>query len=61
MSKRDKHFEKVREYKDRFHPMSLEFLREKLNSPSLYKEAAIALRELIAERESTAFRQKANE
>ena len=51
MSKREKHFEKVQGYKDRFRPMSLESLRERANSPSLFKEAAIALRELIAERE----------
>lgn len=52
MSKRDKHLAKVQEYKDRFRRMSLESLRERANSPSLFKEAAIALRELIAERES---------
>lgn len=58
MSKRDKHFEKVQEYKDRFRLMSLESLRERANSPSLFKEAAIALRELIAERESAASHQE---
>ena len=61
MSKRDKHFEKVQEYKDRFRQMSLESLRERANSPSLFKEAAIALRELIAERESADSHQEPRE
>lgn len=59
MSKQDKHFQQVQEYKDRFRPTSLASLRERANSPSLFKEAAFALRELIAEREPVVFHQDA--
>ncbi len=52
MGKRHRHFEKVAEYKERFRQLSTEMIRTRLNNfgTSLYKEAAIALRELLEER-----------
>ena len=51
MGKREKHFEKVAEYKARFENLPTEKLRERLSFGKLIKEAAIAYRELIEERE----------
>ncbi len=52
MKKRQTHFEKVSEYSDRFKNLSLEQLRKKQNTGyHLIKEAAIAVRELIEEKE----------
>jgi hypothetical protein len=53
MGKRDHHFAKVAEYKDRFRRLSTETLHTRLRDfeGGLYKEAAIAIRELLDERE----------
>jgi hypothetical protein len=51
MSKQEQYFRKVAEYKERFRKLSTEILRGRLGSNFLYKEAAIAIRELIEERE----------
>lgn len=51
MGKREKHFEKVAEYKARFENLPTEKLRERLSFGKLIKEAAIAYRELIEERD----------
>jgi len=52
MGKREKHFEKVAEYKARFQSSSTEEIRRRLSFGSLIKEARIALREIFQERES---------
>ncbi len=46
-----KHFEEVAEYKARFQNPPTEEVRKRLNFGSLIKEAAIALREILEERE----------
>lgn len=51
MGKREQDFQKIAEYKARFQSLSTEVIRLRLSSHSLYKEAAIALRELLEERE----------
>ena len=51
MGKREKYFEKVAEYKSRFEKLPTEKIREMLSHRKLIKEAAIAYRELIEERE----------
>ena len=51
MGKRVKDFQKIEEYKTRFKDDSLEKLRKKLNAGFLYKEAAVAIKELIEEKE----------
>ena len=51
MGKREKHFEKVAEYKARFEKLFTEKIREMLSHGKLIKEAAIAYRELLEERE----------
>ncbi len=54
MKKTSKHFAKVDEYRDRFRKQSTAQLIERQNSGyRLIKEAAIALREVLAERERT--------
>jgi hypothetical protein len=50
MSKRDQHFAKVQEYKERFSKQSSEALALRLSSHRLIKEAAIAAREVLEER-----------
>lgn len=51
MSKREHHFGKVREYKERFTKLSTEQLVLRLNGPHrLIKEAGIAAREVLMER-----------
>ncbi len=52
MGKRERHFERVTEYKERFRRLSTELIRYRLTNfgTALYKEAAIALRELLEER-----------
>ncbi len=52
MGKREKHFEKVAEYKARFQSSSTEEIRRRLSFGSLIKEARIALREILQEHES---------
>ena len=51
MSKQEHYFRKIAEYKERFRNLSIEMLKGRLSSGFLYKEAAIAIRELIEERE----------
>jgi len=53
VGKRERHFQKVAEYKERFRRLSTQTIRRRLNDfgSTLYKEAAIALRELLEERE----------
>ncbi|MEO6807765.1 MAG: hypothetical protein ABI353_01450 [Isosphaeraceae bacterium] len=53
MGKRERHFEKVAEYKQRFRRLSTDTIRYRITNfdATLYKEAAIALRELLEERE----------
>lgn len=53
MSKRKQHFDKIAEYKERFQNLPTEKIRLRLRSCALIKEAAIALREILEEREST--------
>ncbi len=50
MGKRDKYFEKIAEYKERFQNLPTQKLHDRLTSGKLIREAAIALRELIDER-----------
>lgn len=52
MKKKDQYFFKISEYKERLKDLSLEQLRTRQSTGYLYKEAAIALRELIEEKES---------
>ncbi len=51
MGKRMWHFERVAEFKQRFRGIPSQTLRDRLNGGMLEKEAAIALRELLDERE----------
>lgn len=51
MGKRDKYFEKISEYKARFEKLPTEKIREMLSHGKLIKEAAIAYREILDERE----------
>ncbi|WP_310482114.1 hypothetical protein [Chamaesiphon sp. VAR_48_metabat_403] len=51
MSKQEQYFRKIAECKERLRKLSTETLRGRLGSGFLYKEAAIAIRELIEERE----------
>ena len=50
MSKRDHHFAKVQEYKERFSKQTTESLVLRLSGFRLIKEAAIAAREVLEER-----------
>jgi hypothetical protein len=49
-TKRAQYFDRVREYKDRFADLSSDLLRTRLAQGSLYKEAAVAIREILEER-----------
>lgn len=51
MPKRERHFDRVAEFKQRFSTLSTDELRSRLNFGALAKEAAIALRELLQARE----------
>ena len=51
MTKQQKYFEKVAEYKERFRTLPTETIRLRLASVPLIKEAAIALREVLEDRE----------
>jgi hypothetical protein len=55
MTKRD-HFERIAEFKERFRSLPTAKLIERMTGGALYKEAAIALRELIKERSDSAER-----
>ena len=57
LSKRERHFERVAEFKDRFRPLPTETIRRRLNIGILQTEAAIALRELLEERDPGALPQ----
>ena len=50
MSKRQEQLRRIEEYKERFRKLTTEQLESRLSSGSLYKEAAIAYREVLAER-----------
>jgi hypothetical protein len=50
------HFERIAEFKERFGGLPTATLIERMTSGALYKEAAIALRELIKERSDSAER-----
>ena len=50
MGKRERHFERVRESKERLAKCSNEWLLERYRFGSLTKEGAIAIRELLTER-----------
>ena len=52
MNKQARHFAQVAEYRERFRQLPTSVLRARLAGGSLYREAAIALREVIAEREA---------
>jgi hypothetical protein len=52
MNKQAQYFAKVAEYKERFRQLPTAVLRARLAGGSLYKEAQVALREVIAEREA---------
>jgi hypothetical protein len=49
-TKRAQYFEKVREYKQRFTDLPSDLLRKRLAQGSLFKEAAVAIREILEER-----------
>ena len=51
MSKREHHFAKIREIKERLRDTPSELLQQRLDQGILTKEGAIAARELIEERE----------
>lgn len=51
MSKRDRYFEKVNEFKERFRHLTAAQLEQKLAFGALVKEAAVAARELLEERQ----------
>ncbi len=52
MSKRDRHFQRIEEYKERFRSLSTEKIKYRLTDfeTALYPEARIALRQLLKER-----------
>jgi len=52
VGKRDRSFERVSEFKERFRSLPTDVIRARLDTGMLQKEAAIALRELLEERES---------
>ena len=56
MSKRAADLERIREYKERFRSMSLDHLQRRLATGALYKEAAVAIRQLIEEKQKVADR-----
>ena len=52
-TKTQKYFQKVQEYKDRFQNMTVEKLRQKERTGYLIKEAAVAIRKLIEEKQKS--------
>ncbi len=53
MGKRDHDFQKIEEYKQRFRSLSTDAIKYRINEfgTALYREARIALRQLLEERE----------
>jgi hypothetical protein len=51
VGKRQRHFDRIAEFKERFRALPTTTLQRRLNAGMLVKEAAIALRELLKERE----------
>jgi hypothetical protein len=53
MEKRERHFQAIARYKEKYCSLSTEMIRYRLNhfETALYPEARIALRQLIEERE----------
>lgn len=52
MNKREKHFQKIEEYRERYRELSLELLKRRyMHLNHMYKEARIAMREVIEEKE----------
>jgi len=45
-----RYFEKIADYKERFRKLTTEAIQLRLTEPTLYKEARIALREVLEER-----------
>jgi hypothetical protein len=58
MKKQERYFQKIAEYKKRFRHFSTEKIKSRLLNDYLYKEAAIALRELLEERQQSLCEQK---
>jgi hypothetical protein len=52
VGKRQRHFELVAEFKEQFRSLPTKAIHQRLDTGMLQKEAAIALRELLEERES---------
>lgn len=50
MNKREKHFLKIEEFKERFRKLPTEKIIYRIQNASLTKEGAIAYREVLAER-----------
>jgi hypothetical protein len=53
MNKRQQYFERIAEFKHRFVNLPTEQLKKRITTGSLYKEAAIAIREILEERGET--------
>jgi len=53
MNKNQRYFIKVKEYKDRFNKLPTEKLIKRLNDGCLIKEASVAFREILKERENS--------
>ena len=51
MGKRDQRFERIAEFRERFRQLPTDTIRRRLNTGMLQPEAAIALREVLEERE----------
>jgi hypothetical protein len=60
MDKREQHFLRVQDYKERFSKLPNETLIRRLNNHRLIKEAAIAAREILEERKESALPQEQN-
>ena len=50
MNKRERYFQKISEFKQRFRRLSSETIRYRIGTGSLVKEAEIAYREILEER-----------
>jgi hypothetical protein len=50
LGKKQRHFDRVAEFKDRFRALPTHTLQSRLDTGILVKEAAIAIRELLEER-----------
>ncbi len=51
MGKRERRFERIAEFRERFRKLLTDTIRRRLNTGLLQPEAAIALREVLEERE----------